>query len=82
MDQYYKDLLTKAAWSALYAGIAELSVVQTFDQKTVIAALVGAGLRAVIVFVSTIKDQVAPEPASSKAKIAKSAVKASWTANL
>ena len=71
--EYWKGLLIKAGWAALYGAIAELVVTQNISRETVWVALVAAATRGVIIFVTTLKEETQPKPvlAGSKAKIQK-----------
>jgi len=74
---YWKDLLIKAGWAAIYGAIAEFATIQHIDKNTLYVALASAGARAIIIFVSTIKDAV-----SKPTTAAKSVKTSTWKSRL
>ena len=55
--EYWKHLLYKAGFAAFYGAVAEFSVTGNFSQETLYVAVVIAGLRGLIVFITTIQDE-------------------------
>ena len=54
----YKGLIWKAVTGGIYAGLAELAVMQSLDKNTAYVALGGAVIRAVIVGLNIIYDGI------------------------
>ena len=56
MTVFTKERVLKAVFGALYASIAEVTIIQLIDQNTLYVALIGAGLRFCISLLSDLKD--------------------------
>jgi hypothetical protein len=80
MNQYWKDLLAKAGFAAFYGAVSEFAVTQTLDKNSLLVALVSAALRALIIFATTIKEEL--DKKKSTAVRSKSVIKKSWKSNL
>ena len=56
----WKEVLIKASWSGLYAGLAFLVASGDFGSDTFVAVLVGALVRGAFAFVSVLRNDVVP----------------------
>jgi len=55
---YWKQILIRAGWAAIYGAIADLTITQDMNWHTLIVALSVAGIRALIIFLTTIKESL------------------------
>ena len=73
---YWKQLLIRAGWAAIYGALADLAITQNMDWHTLVVALSVAGIRALIIFLTTIKESL--ETGRTTAKSFGFGTKSTW----